>query len=420
MGTRYSNQGQQNRGEWHDPGMSGGTGSRGGQSSQSSRSGGTGSYGGRGGHSNQSRPGGRSASGGSRSHGGYGGYGGHGGQGGYGGYGAPGGPGGQGGPGGPGSYGSDIKLSNNKKNKTGLAVTIISGLMMLYGAGGMMEEGKDLIVGAVIFDAGFVLMMAGTIIPSLSARSTRRKLSKKQLRYSAVIGQYRRTPIKLLAEELKTNEKNVMLELQEMIYDGYLKGAYVDQNADELVVPGNSMVREKISRCPRCSAEMKEFFNYCPVCGHAIDAEADSELDQELESVRMYLGMVSSVKLYSANDELIKCAEYFGELVSGIVKRVEDKPELLGSRDIRNLFHLYLPKIAGAMENYKDVTERKTPAEKRLALEDDLCQVFYKENMALVEITNKLTDDDILDISAEIDAIEDKLLRDGYSAKQEV
>ena len=53
-------------------------------------------------------------------------------------------------------------------------------------------------------------------------------------------------------------------------------------------------------------------------------------------------------------------------------------------------------------------------------MEDDLCQVFYKENMALVEITNKLTDDDILDISAEIDAIEDKLMRDGYSAKQEV
>ena len=69
---------------------------------------------------------------------------------------------------------------------------------------------------------------------------------------------------------------------------------------------------------------------------------------------------------------------------------------------------------------HKEVTERKTPAEKRLAVEDDLCQVFYKENMALVEITNKLTDDDILDISAEIDAIEDKLMRDGYSAKQEV
>jgi hypothetical protein len=34
--------------------------------------------------------------------------------------------------------------------------------------------------------------------------------------------------------------------------------------------------------------------------------------------------------------------------------------------------------------------------------------------MALVEITNKLNDDDILDISSEIDAIEEKLARDGY------
>ena len=403
MGTRYSNQTQQNRGEWHDPGRTGGysdqsrQGSYSRQGSNSSNS--NRSYGGRGGYSNQRRPGGYS------------------GQSGQGGYGAPGGPGR---PGGPGTYGGDIKLSKNKKEKSGLAVTIIAGLMMLYGAGGMTEYGREFIVGVVVFAAGFAVMMVGTIVPSLSARSTRRKLSKKQLRYSTVIGQYRRTPIKLLAEEMKTSEKNVKLELQEMIVDGYLKGAYVDQDADELVVPGNTMAREKVSHCPRCSAEMKEFFNYCPVCGHAIDAEADSELDHELESVRMYLGMVSSVRLYSTNDELIKCTDYFGELVSGIIKRVEDKPELLGSRDIRNLFHLYLPKIAGAMENYKEVTERKTPAEKRLAVEDDLCQVFYKENMALVEITNKLTDDDILDISAEIDAIEDKLMRDGYSAKQEV
>jgi hypothetical protein len=59
---------------------------------------------------------------------------------------------------------------------------------------------------------------------------------------------------------------------------------------------------------------------------------------------------------------------------------------------------------------------QKLPAEKRLAVEDDLCKVFYKENMALVEITNKLNDNDILDISAEIDAIADKLARDGYSS----
>ena len=227
MGTRYSNQTQQNRGEWHDPGRTGGysdqsrQGSYSRQGSNSSNS--NRSYGGRGGYSNQRRPGG---------------------YGGQGGYGAPGGPGG---PGGPGSYGSDIKLSKNKKEKSGLAVTIIAGLMMLYGAGGMTEYGREFIVGVVVFAAGFAVMMVGTIVPSLSARSTRRKLSKKQLRYSTVIGQYRRTPIKLLAEEMKTSEKNVKLELQEMIVDGYLKGAYVDQDADELVVPGNTMVREKVS-----------------------------------------------------------------------------------------------------------------------------------------------------------------------------
>ena len=305
---------------------------------------------------------------------------------------------------------------NNGKHSgvSNKAITIIAGLMMLYGAGGMEDYGKNFYVGLMIFIAGFAVLMAVCILPFLSSRSKKRKVSKKYLRYSSVIGQYRRTPLKMLADELKTSEKNVKLEIQEMVFDGYLKDAYVDQDSEELVIPANTMIREKKIRCPRCSAEIKDVYNYCPMCGHSRFAEETNEQEKNHEQVRMYLGMIDSVKLFSANQELLKCTAYFSELVNDILKRTEDKPELMGNRDIRNLYNLYLPKIAGAIEDYKEMLIKKIPAEKRLALEDDLCKVFYKENMALVEITNKLNDDDILDISSEIDAIEEKLARDGY------
>ena len=88
--------------------------------------------------------------------------------------------------------------------------------------------------------------------------------------------------------------------------------------------------------------------------------------------------------------------------------------DLMNAEEIVRVINNEDKKIAGAIEDYKEMLIKKIPAEKRLALEDDLCKVFYKENMALVEITNKLNDDDILDISSEIDAIEEKLARDGY------
>jgi hypothetical protein len=288
---------------------------------------------------------------------------------------------------------------------------------MLYGAGVMTDGGRGIFIGAVVFASGLAIMLAALIAPSLENRRSKKKASRKYLRYAAVIGKYRRTPLVLLSEELNTSKKAVQIDIQEMIFEGYYTDAYVDQDKEELIIPSNTMIRENMIRCPKCSAEMMAYYNFCPVCGHSMSPEDVSEQEKTTEQVRMYLGMAGSVRLFSSNEELIKCTEYFCELVSGILKRTEDRPHLMESREIRNLYNLYLPKIAGALENYKEMTIRKIPAEKRLAVEDDLCRLFYKENMALVEITNKLNDDDILDISAELDAIENKLVQDGYSGR---
>jgi hypothetical protein len=318
-------------------------------------------------------------------------------------------------------YTSDIKLSDDKKKTPGKWTYIFSALMMLYGAGTMVDAGamtgggRNIIIGAVVFASGLAIMLAALIAPSLENRRSKKKVSRKYLRYAAVIGKYRRTPLALLSQELNTSKKAVQIDIQEMIFEGYYSDAYVDQDKEELIIPSNTMTRENMTRCPKCSAETMSYYNYCPLCGHSMSPDDVTEQEKISAQVRMYLGMVDSVRLFSSNEELIKCTEYFSELVSGILKRTEDRPQLMESRDIRNLYNLYLPKIAGALENYKEMVLQKIPAEKRLAVEDDLCQVFYKENMALVEITNKLNDDDILDISAEIDAIEGKLSRDGYS-----
>lgn len=50
--------------------------------------------------------------------------------------------------------------------------------MMLYGAGGMEDYGKDFYVGLMIFIAGFAVLMAVCILPFLSSRSKKRKVSK--------------------------------------------------------------------------------------------------------------------------------------------------------------------------------------------------------------------------------------------------
>lgn len=174
--------------------------------------------------------------------------------------------------------------------------------------------------------------------------------------------------------------------------------------------------KEKKLYCPHCKAEIKDTFNFCTVCGKSLISEGD-DMTKMAEKARMQAGMVASIREYTSNEELINCTRYFRNQIENILKRVQDKPELLDSRDIRNLFNLYLPKLAGIVEDFKSMADQGLQPSKRLLMEDDICSVFYKQNMALVSMLDKLTNDSMTDIAAEIDAVEEKLKRDGYETE---
>lgn len=179
-------------------------------------------------------------------------------------------------------------------------------------------------------------------------------------------------------------------------------------------------IKEEKIRCPKCRAEIEKYYNFCPVCGLSMNEEEEDDQEMISKQVKMKLGMIVSINAYTNNEELKNCAALFRDLVTNVLRRVEDKPQLMENREIRNLFNLYLPKISDVIENYKEVVQQSIPAGKKLALEDDLCQILYKENMALEDLKGRLSDEDIMDISAEIDAIEEKLARDGYGQKDAV
>ena len=296
---------------------------------------------------------------------------------------------------------------------------IAAAVMIFLGMITLTDGEKYFYIGLALFIGGLLIAAVNGIAPYFGLLDKKNKrYPKKYYLYSAVIGNYRNTPIQLFVDEFNTNEKNILVDIQEMIHSNYLYDSYIDYENKELIVDHNKLVRKEKKYCPNCGEEIKRRTKFCVMCGCSFEEALFTEHEKMVDAAKKDLKETGNVD-FADNMELLDKVTEYKHLLSSIIKRVEENPDLINNREITSLFNLYVPKIRSVIDNYKDVISQNIPDEKREKLESDLCIVFSKENGALIEIINELNDEDILDISSDIDAIIEKLERDGYISNKE-
>ena len=256
----------------------------------------------------------------------------------------------------------------------GFASLGVGSLLQFFAGKGVFH-----LVGAIFL---FCLMAGGAVAAVWGG--LRRKKKKRFEAYLKLIGNKTAVPIHYLADVMGIDYHKVIKDLQEMISRGILQPAWLDMQTYRLMLTEYS--EDQVIR----PEEKKE--------------EAISRNERILRQIRADNDLI-------ADEEVSRKIDRIEDLTRKIFAILDQRPEK--EAQLYNFMNYYLPTTLKALESYARLEAQgiETPAVK---------ETKHKINHALDELADgyekqldKLFEDDVVDITADIDVMRKMLERDG-------
>ena len=284
-------------------------------------------------------------------------------------------------------------VSSLKKGegKGGGALSVLGVIMIAFGAIigsvalGMIADAA-MSAGGLIWISLTALFCILAGIGALVARGKNKKRQRRFTKYLAVIGSKKLMDLEQLARAAGVNEETTVKDLEAMIDKGYFdKSAYVDLGLGSLILS------------PDARPEYK-----------APDPERDAE--SQYASI---LREIRNVNDRIADEQVSERIYKIEDITAKIFKIVEDKPEK--QPQIKSFMSYYLPTTLKLLDSYATFEKQGITGENidsaRMNIEktlDTLVQGFSQQ-------LDQLFTADVLDISADIDVLENMMKKDGLT-----
>ena len=236
--------------------------------------------------------------------------------------------------------------------------------------------------------------------------SKHRKIDKAN-RYIAIINQgYGMIPIDNIAYLYPKKYDQVVQDLQEMINKGDLPGAYIDYGRRLLVIdPKNSSVEPLIAKTGDAAAATQTGTkSSAPGKSKARKSEAD-HVD--------FLSLERLSKKVKDEDIKIKLIRISGTLKQ-IGQKAEEDPSIRKDAGVDTFMEMYLPKTIRLVEEYEAVDSAADLPDDN-ELKNNILDTLDAIDSAAMSLWQNIIHSDMTDISAELDALQTKLVMDGYS-----
>ncbi len=240
--------------------------------------------------------------------------------------------------------------------------------------------------------------------------SKKRKYDR-QNRYIAIINQgYGMIPIDNICYLFPEKYDTCVQELQEMINSGILPGAYIDYGRHLLVIDPNNSSMEPVIQQSRGAAGSGSSSER-----GASEAPAKKQGSRKKKISEQKIDFLSLERLSKrVKDEDIKMKLIrISSTLKTIGLKVEEDPEIRKAAGVDTFMDMYLPKTIRLVEDYEEVSaisgvphneELKKSVLETLDAIDDATMTLWKD----------IIHSDVIDISAELEALQTKLTLDGY------
>ena len=265
---------------------------------------------------------------------------------------------------------------------------IAAAMSALWGMSWLMNyfdgEGVSSLIGAIFMLCFAAVGVAGAIWGGL-----RRKKKKRFEAYLKLIGDKEAVPIHYLADVMGIDYQKVIKDLQEMITRGILRPAWLDLKTYRLMMTDYSADQVYQPEEPK--------------------AEAISRNERILRQIRADNDLI-------ADEEVSRKIDRIEDLTRKIFAILEQRPEK--EAQLYNFMNYYLPTTLKALESYARLEAQGIETE-------SIREAKAKINHALDELADgyekqldKLFEDDVVDITADIDVMRKMLEKDGLKTDE--
>jgi hypothetical protein len=287
--------------------------------------------------------------------------------------------------------------------------TIVGGILTAIGVLGLLDIpgmiGAAAVPGII---ASFLLYGAvtGVGVWQLATAKEAKNRQNRYFRYMKALEDKHYASIADLAAKVAKPAKTVVKDLQFMIEQKWFLEGHLDRMNSYFMLTDKAYEQYQLGEKGRLLKEEEQ--------REKEKREQDprqKELAQLLEEGNQYIKQIHSLNEGILGEEISSKLYKIEDVVTSIFDQVKRKPEKM--TELRKLMQYYLPMTIKVVSSYRDFENEKIPSEQLEQSKKEIEETLDKEYLAFTTLREKLFQDDVLDVSTDLDVLEAMMSQEG-------
>lgn len=230
--------------------------------------------------------------------------------------------------------------------------------------------------------------------------------SKRYERYMKLMEYKKYATIEELAQAVAKNTRTVVRDLEYMIEQKWFLEGRLDERKTQFLLTDKVYEQYKLAEQGRLLREQEEKEKQ-----KLENDPVGKEMSQILEEGERYILQIRRLNDEILGEDISSQLDQIEEIISSIFEVIKRKPEKRG--DLRKLMQYYLPMTVKVVTTYRDFENERVPSEQLEESKQDIKDTLEKVIGAFRNLREKLFQEDVLDVSTDLDVLEAMMSQEG-------